>query len=218
MFGVLCVLAVLGVALKMGEVFNQSNTTPQTSPTAVPAPVVAAPPEPVTTYSAEYLKAHPQAGNDTPVMPPLDWREQEKATWRGKQVPQLSASKFRRTTAQRAVADFVNAWKAKDYKHMTAATQVSWRKGQVKPAQTLKNWFDLTTVHGARIVSTETSGEDGRRVTVDVYCNMPQSDPTIEQHEFMVIRESEDGSPSPSGKWGVNPSSVLRTMSTRPMK
>ena len=216
MFGVLCVLAVLGVALKMGEVFNPPNTTSQTSPTAVPAPVVAAPPEPVTTYSAEYLKAHPQADNDTPVMPPLNWREQEKAAWKGKQVPQLSASKFGRTTAQRAVADFVNAWKAKDYRRMTAATQVSWRSEQANPAQTLENWFGLTTVRGARILRTEPSGEDGRRVTVDVYCNLPQGEPTIEQHEFLVMREGEGGSPSPSGKWGVNPASVLRTVSTRP--
>jgi hypothetical protein len=168
-------------------------------------------------YSAEYLQAHPQANSDAPVQPPADWREKQAAGWKGKSIPRLSPGSFGRSTPERAVAEFVAGWQAKDYAGMVAASQVSWRRREAQPARMLSSWFGLTTVRGARIIRTEQSGEAARRVTVEVFGSIPQSAPTVDTYTVMVVREGADGSPSRSGKWGVNPRTALQPVSTRPL-
>ena len=108
---------------------------------------------------------------------------------------------------------WVGAWKAKDFRRMVALSQVSWRKHQSQPVETLSSFYGFKDVLNYRYLRCEASNIFGPNVFARVTFRLRYRALGRVKSVLItanVIREDRRGYPSATGQWGVNPLSALR--------
>ncbi len=112
------------------------------------------------------------------------------------------------TGVNRIVADWVAAWRVKNFKELVALSEISWRRRTRGAASELRDQYGFKDVLGFRITRTQKLSTVAERVTFRVdYRTFKVSRVFI---TAMVVREDRSGDPSAVGSWGVNPISTLR--------
>lgn len=126
-------------------------------------------------------------------------KEQKEAK---KNRPFLNPKKYKKSSAEYALAKFITALQYRDFKDMAKYTQTSWRERNSSPHGDLANSFDSKYLISANLGKPECKRS---------LCNIPVSikyrnrfDDKVEAHTIKpnVIKENS--------KWGVNPISALR--------
>lgn len=117
----------------------------------------------------------------------------------------VSVTAYPRGTAERAVAEYLIAWKASDWQGMAALTQRTWAAGEADPVARVKAWHDVLEIVGAEITDAELVNEVMTDVSVRLTLTVG-SEVKEETRTCRVIRESGPYQPDPdNGTWGVNP-------------
>jgi hypothetical protein len=105
------------------------------------------------------------------------------------------------------VANWVAAWKAKNFKQMVQLSEQSWRLRTSGAVGTLRAQYGFKDVLSYRFVRCSASNVSAR-VTFRVKYRTFKLDSV--EITAMVIREDRSGNLSALGRWGVNPISTLR--------
>lgn len=122
----------------------------------------------------------------------------------------VNPSSYSSGTAERAVADYLAAWKAGDWARMVASTQLTWRDTTNDPAKRLQSQYEIRRLLGAEITGREHADfpamvDVSLRITYSVGSEVETQETT-----YRVIRETGPYEPSADrGTWGVNPISAL---------
>lgn len=120
-------------------------------------------------------------------------------------------SEFSQGSAERALAEYVGAWKNQDWQKMVNFSQKTWVDGESDPAGTLEAWYDFKTLKGFEIKDAMTTGNDvSKDVTYVVYYEAITNQIEKKQITARVIKETAAYTPSAQGQWGANPTSALR--------
>ena len=120
-------------------------------------------------------------------------------------------SEFSQGSAERTLAEYVNAWKNQDWQKMVSFSQKTWVSGESDPAGILEAWYDFKTLKGFEIKDAMTTGNDvSKDVTFVVYYEAFTNQIDKKQITARVIKETAAYTPSAQGQWGVNPTSALR--------
>lgn len=119
-------------------------------------------------------------------------------------------SEFSQGSAERTLAEYINAWKNQDWQKMVNFSQKTWVSGESDPAATLEAWYDFKTLKGFEIKDTKTISETTKDVTFVVYYEAITNQIDKKQITARVIKETAAYTPSSQGQWGVNPTSALR--------
>ncbi len=109
-------------------------------------------------------------------------------------------------SADRAFAEYLEAWGMQDWNRMYDLTQLTWRSE--KDPMELQNNYDFKGLKTAEIASRSVVSE----TCVDFTANISYkfgSEVRTEVIKARVIRESAPYQPDPNGTWGVNPISTL---------
>ena len=118
--------------------------------------------------------------------------------------PMVSANSYSADSPERALAEYLNCWKQKDWNKMVEFTQKTWRSGKEHPEEHLADRYDLRNLVGAEITKKNVMGDNMVQVEAKVYFFMGAS-PREEKITANLIRESAPYTPSSTGDWGVNP-------------
>jgi hypothetical protein len=119
-------------------------------------------------------------------------------------------SEFSEGSAERALAEYVSAWKNQDWSEMVKWSQMTWADGEPDPAGVLEAWYDFKTLKGFEIKDVEVVSEVTTDITFVVHYEAIPNQISKKQIAARVIRETAPYEPSPQGEWGVNPISALR--------
>jgi len=123
--------------------------------------------------------------------------------------PMVKVDSYPAGSAERAFAEFLTAWKDKDWDRMAEFTQITWRSNEENPAEMLNAVYGFKDLLGAEIIRKEEWGSDAAvKITATIYYRIAQ----VEKKTItaMVICETAPYEPNPEGKWGVNPISTMR--------
>ena len=122
----------------------------------------------------------------------------------------VKSSKYKKATPERALANFLIAWKHQDWNRMKLFTQITWKATEVYP-DFLSDTFDVKELRSAKIIRRNEKVETP--VLVDIIVRVQYrmlGESCTKLLAARVIREREPFHPSESGTWGVNPISVIR--------
>jgi hypothetical protein len=155
------------------------------APTATPQPTPS--PEPTPTPEATATPAPPPAPSYAFQLP----------------------SEFSEGSAERALAEYVFAWKNQDWSEMVKWSQKTWSDGEPDPAGLLEAWYDFKTLKGFEIKDVEIVSEVLTDITFVVHYEAIANQISKKQIAARVIRETAPYEPSLQGEWGVNPISAL---------
>ncbi len=110
---------------------------------------------------------------------------------------------------ERALAEFLAAWQRKNYGAMRKVCQATWLSGQTDPENTLRDWFDIKTLLGAKIEGRDEDGDNAVKLSATISYAVG---PDVQTHHIhvMVIKEERPYTPDQNGKWGVNPLSAIK--------
>lgn len=129
----------------------------------------------------------------------------------------VKPSKYAADSAERAFANFLVAWKQKDWDRMATVTQKTEKASEDNPAESLKNKFDIEDLLEAKITKTVDvtdepfNGENAKDITAEIQYSIGNESGVLgfqihkETVVARVIRESAAFTPDASGDWGVNP-------------
>lgn len=78
----------------------------------------------------------------------------------------LAPADFAAGTAERAIAEYLNAWKNRDWQRMVQFTQKTWRSGNDDRALTLEAQHDFKELLGAGLLDTASRGSNAVAITV----------------------------------------------------
>ncbi|HUV75789.1 MAG TPA: hypothetical protein VMW00_03940 [Dehalococcoidales bacterium] len=122
--------------------------------------------------------------------------------------PMLKVDSYPPSSAERAFAGYLTAWKNKDWNGMAEFTQMTWRSENENPAQMLENAYGFKDLLGAEIIKKSEVSDVMVDITATIYYRIAK----VEKKSITarVIRETAPNKPDPEGKWGVNPISTLR--------
>jgi len=123
--------------------------------------------------------------------------------------PMVDIDSYAIGSAERALAEFLTAWRDEDWDRMAEFTQITWRSGEENPAELLEAQYGFKDLLGAEMVRKEEWGSDAAvKIIATIYYRIAQ----VEKKTItaMVICETEPYTTDPEGKWGVNPLSTLR--------
>jgi len=117
----------------------------------------------------------------------------------------VSASAYPAGSAERAVAEYLIAWKANDWQRMANVTQRTWFAGESDPVARMKAWHDVLDIAGAEITAAEPAAPAMIDVSVRLTLTVG-SEVKTETRTCRVIRETGAYQPdAENGMWGVNP-------------
>jgi hypothetical protein len=119
-------------------------------------------------------------------------------------------SEFPPDSPERALAEYVAAWRDEDWARMVSYAQKTWVDAESDPAATLEAMYDFRALKGFEVKEITRISEVTSDITFAVsYEAIPNQ---IDRKEITarVIRETAPYNPSPQGAWGVNPLSTLR--------
>jgi hypothetical protein len=126
-----------------------------------------------------------------------------------KNYPMVMPNAYSRGTPERAVADYLASWKAKNWTGMLASTQITWRETTDDPASRLESQYEIKNLLGAEILGREDAAPAMVDVSVRISYSAGSNVQTIED-TFRVIRETGAYEPDAGrGTWGVNPISAM---------
>ncbi len=122
--------------------------------------------------------------------------------------PMVKIGSYPEGSAERAFAEFLTAWKDKDWDRMAEFSQITWRSAQNNPAEMLNSAYGFKDLLGAEIIKKSDVSDVMVDITATIYYRIAQ----VEKKSITarVIRETAPNKPSSEGKWGVNPISTLR--------
>ena len=118
--------------------------------------------------------------------------------------PMVSANSYSADSPERALAEYLNCWKQKDWNRMVEFTQKTWRSGKEHPEEHLADRYDLRDLVGAEITKKGVMGGNMVQVEAKVYYFVGAF-LREEKITANLIRESAPYTPSSTGDWGVNP-------------
>lgn len=118
-------------------------------------------------------------------------------------------SEFSEGSAERALAEYVFAWKNQDWSEMVKWSQKTWIDGEPDPAGLLEAWYDFKTLKGFEIKDVEIVSEVLTDITFVVHYEAIANQISKMRIAARVIRETAPYEPSLQGEWGVNPISAL---------
>ena len=123
----------------------------------------------------------------------------------------VDVGSFSEGTAERAFAEWLAAWKAKDFVRMAAFSEQDWQNSEGDPAATLQAFYGDTELLGAEFTNKDRTSEVASDITATIYrLNFFDTDVLKKRITARIFRETEAGELSPIGEWGVNPISTLR--------
>lgn len=128
----------------------------------------------------------------------------------------IKPDQYQPDTPEYRLASFLACWQAGNYEGMVEDTQMSWRATVKDPRHQLTMFFSHKKIERLQVINRLPS-----KMNADVFVEL---DAMVEFRVPMkrkqrlqfrrilgnVIRENEEGSPDPNGRWGVNPTSALR--------
>lgn len=123
--------------------------------------------------------------------------------------PMVDVNSFSEGTAERAFAEWLTAWKDRDFNRMAAFSQKTWLDGEDNPAETLEAQYGFKELLGAEFTNIVRTTEVANDIAATIHYSFG-SDVQKKQITARVIREAAPYEPSPAGDWGVNPISTLR--------
>ncbi len=119
-------------------------------------------------------------------------------------------SEFPQGSAERALAEYITAWKNQNWQRMVKFSQKTWVSAESDPARTLKGCYDFKTLKGFEVKGTKTISDAAKDITFVVYYEAITNQIDKKQITARVIKETAPYKPSSQGQWGVNPISALR--------
>ncbi|MBU1165211.1 hypothetical protein KKA15_06680 [Patescibacteria group bacterium] len=118
-------------------------------------------------------------------------------------------SKFQKDSAERALAEFVEAWKNQEWSSMKEYTQLTWLNGKDDPAAELEATYGFKTLKGFEITNVNEVSDVTTDITFTVQYEVVTDQVSKKQITARVIKETDAYTPSEDGQWGVNPISTF---------
>ncbi len=134
----------------------------------------------------------------------------------------VKPSDYESGTAERAFAEFLVAWKKKDWNSMADVSQKTWKSSVNNAADGIKDIFDIKDLLEAKIIKTNDvsdmtpDGQNAKDVTAQIRYSVGSEAGVMgfQMHTATVtarvVRESAPYKLDSNGEWGVNPTSVSR--------
>lgn len=124
-----------------------------------------------------------------------------------------SPGEYTQRSPERALANYLVGWQKGDWKGMVKHTQKSWlsmKKDQgYDSSEAISVMYDFKDLLGAKILNTKHVSNVIADIDLRVQYALGADVKTVTM-QVRLMRESASLQPSPSGDWGVNPSSTLR--------
>ena len=132
----------------------------------------------------------------------------------------VKPSDYESGSAERAFAEFLVAWKQKDWGIMADVSQKTWKSSEDDAADSVKNIFDIKDLLEAKIIKASDvsdltpDGQNAKDITAKIRYSVGSEAGVMgfqmhtETVTARVIRESAPYKPDSNGEWGVNPSSL----------
>lgn len=121
-----------------------------------------------------------------------------------------SPQAYKAGTPERALAEFLAAWRGKDFARMAQATALAWKHTAPAPAQALRKQYTPLSLVGARIIGP--GQDEWSPTTTENLVNLKislryRSDTGLHTQTLAatVIRETRPLIQDRRGTWGVNP-------------
>ena len=112
--------------------------------------------------------------------------------------------------------EFLEAWRNKDWKNMARACQITWLSNNNNAEQELKDMFGQINLLEYNIKKKDilmTPSKVMAHIPIGLVSHISKSVKT--EHSIGVaVREKNPYETSKSGKWGINPLSILRRRPT----
>jgi hypothetical protein len=118
-------------------------------------------------------------------------------------------SLFESGSAEKALSEYMLAWREKDWERMAKYTQDTWRSTESNPGEELSAFHDIKSLKGFEIIKVNRTAELVRDITYNIWYEIQPNDINANQVTARIIKEDGKYNPSASGKWGVNPDSTL---------
>ena len=131
-------------------------------------------------------------------------------TTTSKAHPFDSPSSFSSGTPERVVAEFISAWKARNWDKMAGWADAESRNRESDLAGQLRAQYDFKTLKGFEIQKVVRVSNVAADVTYAIWYDSEFSGLAAKVVKAKVLKMTSDGTLSAGGKWGVNPISVLR--------
>ena len=100
------------------------------------------------------------------------------------------------------MAKFFDCWKRRAWKQMADYIQLSWLDAMPDPSKMLKSHFNVKLLDVNFIQVNARTG-----VVTEFLIELDVSEKAV--HKIRLICETAPMRPSPKGKWGVNPTSIV---------
>jgi hypothetical protein len=123
--------------------------------------------------------------------------------------PIINADSYPVNSPEKALLEFLSSWKQKDWNMMKKFTQKSWIETQKNSAEMLEGLFGFKQLLGAKIVSKDIISDVAVDIIATIYYSIG-SDIAEKNITAKIIRENAPFTPSSSGDWGINPTSILK--------
>jgi len=119
-------------------------------------------------------------------------------------------SEFSQGSAERALAEYISAWKNQNWNKMASFVQKTWLSTETDSAGLLESWYDFKTLKGFEITKVQKVSNVTYDITFVVQYEAVTNQISKKQITARVIKETEAYTPSEQGQWGVNPNSAIK--------
>lgn len=119
------------------------------------------------------------------------------------------ASEFPQGSPERALAEYVAAWRDQDWQKMVSRAQITWVDADSDPAGTLEAFYDFKDLMGFEVTMIAAVSEVTTDVTFVVHYEAFTNEVEKKEITARVIKETAPFETSTQGQWGVNPISTL---------
>lgn len=119
-------------------------------------------------------------------------------------------SKFLNGSAEHTLAEYVLAWRDKNWGKMSNFAQKTWVSNETDSEELLETWYDFKNLKGFEITNVEKVSETTIDITFTVQYEATTNQISKKKIIARVIKEIAPYKPSEQGEWGVNPTSAIR--------
>lgn len=136
--------------------------------------------------------------------------------------PQVNPDDYQQGLPERALAGYLAAWQSEDWDKMIEFTQLTWHSQTPMAVERLKAQYEFMKLKGAEMISAKTppgvNGSVCQDIITVIYYAAPLGEKKFREMvkekkiKVRLICESVPFKANRSGKWGVNPTSALRTV------
>jgi len=157
--------------------------------------------------SAAAAAAAQKPGAPTPTPAPA---QPAPPTTTSKAHPFDSPSSFSSGTPERVAAEYISAWKTRDWDRMAGWADAESRNRESDLAGQLRAQYDFKTLKGFEIQKVVRISNVAADVTYAIWYDSEFSGMEAKVVKAKVLKMTSDGTLSAGGKWGVNPISAMR--------